>query len=501
MRILVNAGVESFMDSSWVSTVGDLCDQGHQIVLLNQKKEGLQLDLSIRGLTRIDVDIREGVDEPFPIETVKLANDFWLSVESSSFRFVALKMMNRVDFSGTFRMLDREVLLSMLVLRLVNEVQQVRPHLVIFDVTAHEFFTYTLRQISLFFGIQILSFVPSPISPSLYPKFEPEIRTGTAIPMVSEWTGGDSILGVAREKIEALQNNRRPTYIVAQRLKDAELSSRVMKLISTIKSARWLLRPRFGNEIVFTGHDPKPFFPWTVYSTYLNWSLATNLSRASRSLREDIEIAAEDYALFALHYEPERTSLPDGLPILFQGDAVIRARDLIPLGTPLIVKEHYSQASSALRGYLGRSKEFYPMIRSLPNTHLVGGEKDGTELLSGASIVFTLTGTIAIESVLKGVPVGFFGSPWWEGLPGTLKVGNHTTINDLQSINVPDPEDISSFLLDLVSEKMIPGISLQGYKFATRLFGELPAGIREAESRALLACVQCALDEALEKEA
>jgi hypothetical protein len=55
------------------------------------------------------------------------------------------------------------------------------------------------------------------------------------------------------------------------------------------------------------------------------------------------------------------------------------------------------------------------------NTRLVGGEVSGKGIMEDVDVVFTLTGTVAFEALERGKQVIHYGSPWWEGCPGTSK--------------------------------------------------------------------------------
>jgi hypothetical protein len=200
------------------------------------------------------------------------------------------------------------------------------------------------------------------------------------------------------------------------------------------------------------------------------------------------------YSVFALHYEPERTSLPEGLPIDFQADAVLKARGLIPEASLLVVKEHYSQQTSALRGFTGRSPLFYDLVESFPNTVFANTTDRLSELVVGAQCVFTLTGTIAIEAVLRGVPVAYFGNPWWSGLPGTVRFDKGVTFEDVVGQTIPSEGEVVSFLEDLTQNHMIPGSASESVETIEKRLGPLPKSFFEAEARSIIDCVVAVLE-------
>jgi hypothetical protein len=153
------------------------------------------------------------------------------------------------------------------------------------------------------------------------------------------------------------------------------------------------------------------------------------------------------------------------------------------------VKEHYSQQSSALRGFLGRSPLIYDLIEGLPGTSFIRYDEKLTSLVAEASYVFTLTGTIAIEAVLKGTPVVYFGTPWWEGLPGTFRMSESLSFSSVDAEEVPRPSVILDFLGDLVVNSAILGFASEPVDTIVKRFGTLPRDFLTASALQLAHCV------------
>lgn len=159
--------------------------------------------------------------------------------------------------------------------------------------------------------------------------------------------------------------------------------------------------------------------------------------------------------LFALHFEPESTAFPEGLPVWHQLDAVVESLRIMKKDSLLFVKEHPSQTLKVMQGYMGRSPFLFSLLENVERVELVSGETSGKELLDSVNIVFTLTGTIAFEALERGKEVIHFGSPWWEGCPGTTKA----VFGKLQSESLPredyiapEPSIIWHYLLEQIQE-------------------------------------------------
>jgi hypothetical protein len=401
--------------------------------------------------------------------------------------------LNRKDLTGTLRFLEREVMLAGTVSLVLKLLDEERPNLIAFPVTPHEFLNYVLWASATWRGIPVLFFQPSPIAPAMMPRTSLDAAFNPPEARVSSSSVKADVIKVARERLDILVNGLDPAYMQIQQSRDKKVNSLWHKALAFRASVRWLFSERFPESIDLSGHAHNHGIFTRALKVLLSRSLQGALSKRVNDVGLDV-VPSLPYCLFALHYEPERTSLPEGLPIDFQADALITARALIPEASTLVVKEHYSQQTSALRGFLGRSPLFYDLIQSFHNTMFARTSGRLSELVDDAQCVFTLTGTVAIEAVLRGVPVAYFGSPWWEGLPGTLRLGDEVTFDDIVSQVMPSRDDVFAFFDDLTLNRMIPGVASESIDTVEKRLGPLPDGFFDAEARAIADCIRYLLD-------
>jgi hypothetical protein len=137
---------------------------------------------------------------------------------------------------------------------------------------------------------------------------------------------------------------------------------------------------------------------------------------------------------------------------------------------------------------------FYDLVKSFPNTIFAGTRDRLSELVRDAQCVFTLTGTVAIEAVLRGVPVAYFGSPWWAGLPGTLRLTAGVSFDEVVAQVTPSQEDVFAFFDDLTLNRMIPGIASESVETIEQRLGPLPEGFFDAEAQSIAECIRFLLD-------
>lgn len=183
------------------------------------------------------------------------------------------------------------------------------------------------------------------------------------------------------------------------------------------------------------------------------------LDNASRLPASIVFEKNQKLALFGLHYQPERTSIPEGPLDSSLVESVLRARRSLPPEVHLIVKEHPSQVAHGRTGFLGRSHHFYEFLENIPGVTLAGPKLSLFELFGQISLTFTLTGTLGIQSVLRSIPVVYFGNPWWQGLPGSYRFESVLQISEVLSHNLPSKSEVTDFVKNRVLEQSIPGFS------------------------------------------
>lgn len=164
----------------------------------------------------------------------------------------------------------------------------------------------------------------------------------------------------------------------------------------------------------------------------------------------------ENKIVMFLHFQPERTSLPEGKNYSQQW-IIIRALSLaMPEGWVLLVKEHPSTFTGRY-DVRYRNPKIYHDISSLPNVSLVPIERDTFELIDNAKAIATITGTVGVQSLIRGVPVLVFGFASYRDAFGVLNIND---IDDIESainrIGLLDKnmvkKDIFTYLNKIISD-------------------------------------------------
>lgn len=415
--------------------------------------------------------------------------DYVRSEEFGQVRNLAQKLLNRSDLTGTLRYLDREVVVHSTVLSIVEVLIRRTPTLVVFPVTPHQFLPFLVEHVARFLGCQTLFFQPVPICHAVVPRVSIGRKLVIKGASVGDSALREDIVMTAKENLDALRAGNPPKYMKLQTARELQSEGVMARLKSLRVMAGWLRNKRFADSLDFSWSSRSQSMGANALSLILSHWIQKSLRERISQLEPFVSDRQAPYAIFALHYEPERTSIPEGLPIQFQAEAVLAARRLLPPHVRLLVKEHSSQYSSSLRGFAGRSPLFYDFLERIDGVIVLPPRASLTDMVPEATVVFTLTGTAAIESVFRGVPVGYFGHPWWEGMPGTIKISDLTSFDELISTAV-SASDAQSFLVDLVLHQAVPGIAGESLGIASRRIGSLSPGLVEAEGAAIVAGVE-----------
>lgn len=410
-------------------------------------------------------------------EAVRLFSGFLSSAEHHRIRHEALRMLDREDPAGTFRLVDRDVIFNLTCLSIFEAQLKFRVEIYVADVTPHEFVSFLWWQLSSWRKLGILFFQPCGIGPGVLPKLS--LRDGPNLAGLSpELRVSDEEAAIyANRFFDRLESQLSSKWVENQKNSDINARrartfwSRLRLLFS--KGQYGLSSSRLDFSMQSDRFRSKAWFLRNLLVLLGRRNLKYAMDKAaSRYFKNDVP-----YVVFALHYEPERTSRPEGGAFSDQLRALLEIRRIVPEAIQVLVKEHYSQNSGALRGYLGRSPKFYEVVESLPNTRLLSDGVDLLELAEHAQVVFTLTGTIGVESSYLGTRVVYFGEPWWDGIVGAERFENLQSWDQILKIPSYSREQVRASLVKLMTERMIPGLAGESLDKSAQRWGDLPENL------------------------
>lgn len=180
------------------------------------------------------------------------------------------------------------------------------------------------------------------------------------------------------------------------------------------------------------------------------------------------------FVYLPLHYEPEKTSNPDGGGFYNAYDMIMWLRSFVPKDVSIVIKEHYSQFTNKLYGYRGRSPLFYKAISTLDNVYFVSLSTPSNELISKSIFIATQTGTSALEAALMQKHSLVFGSPWFLGAPNVYKYNHFDCFERLCNKATAEKESVEKYLISFVNDYTIPAcINPSGESGFKNKYGEM----------------------------
>ena len=499
-RILLSTSRSLRQPGAWGQAVFRLRSEGHKIVATSGSElpdawtDGPQprvLPGNIRSL------MPEGV-----IPSKEAIRDYSAYRSSAGYaetHGMLLLMMSRVDSTGTFRSLEREVLARKLHLEIFTALAEAQPTMGLFDVTPHEALDFALLRVLEWKKIPSLMFQPSLVGPQVMARTSltgilPLVLDPAVVSQHSEAL--EEVHRIADASIQRLADGTGTPKMDNQKAKEASVGTLGSRLNALRFSLRRLRTPGRDVAFAFTGHTRIPARVRRALELLLERSLRRSLKYRIDELPSLIEAPSHRFVLFALHYEPERSSIPEGYPFDSQLDAIAAVRNLLPEDVTLYVKEHFSQQAAALRGFVGRSPDFYDLLESLPGVTVLGTKTNTRELMRSAECVMTFTGKVGIEAALEGSRVLYLGQPWWGQMPGAHNFHNLTSYQDLLAAPIPSPAEVQSWLAKQIRNSLLPGVSSVPPERHSKRIAQLPPGFEAVEAEGIVAAVHAVMAQA-----
>jgi len=362
----------------------------------------------------------------------------------------ALKIMDRQDDVGIYNRLEREALFYSLFLYYYSLVKTKKVDFLICSDAPHVIGNLMLYGVCDILDIPTYHLTYSSVLPlfylsrNFYGNYVKILKNSTA---QEKWFE-DTQLDPALDSIQILSGHfAAPSYMTAQKNYDKNNG-----LKQLYKHCKGLLRGIFRhskkkprqnvNQSLFLEKNHQQLFHQIFIELRRTQLKESYLSGMSKVSLED------NFVFFPLHYEPERTSLPDGGHYYQTYDALVALREFVPNDIPIYIKEHYSQFSTKLVGYRGRSPYFYKVIQSLPNVFLVDPFLSSEKFINRAFFTATQTGTASFEAACLGRKAVLFGYTNFSNCPNTYSFDELNSYEELLSEKIHSREDIKQFFRD-----------------------------------------------------
>jgi hypothetical protein len=493
MRLALLVGRDLGPNRSWGIVLNKLINQGHEVVAGAQALPAEQRDSS-SGYEIFPRDVVTDYYLTIPVhqEAPQQLSAYFRAASYPETHSILMGMLSRRDSTGTFRTVDREVVLRRLQLALLSQLLRSKPTHVVFEETPHEVADFALFRLAGWLRIPVLFFQPSLVGPQVLARSSLTEILDVECPLIGPRNlAADrrTVQNISQGAISKLRTGGGTAQLDRQRRVD-RVSARGGQRIRVLGYVADRLASTPANRLVnLTGHRSLAEYARRALEVVLEWSLRRSLQQAVATLPSKPSSPGRKHALFALHYEPERTNMPEGLPYLSQLDAVLAARAFLPSEVTLLVKEHYSQQSSSLRGYVGRSITAYEFLNSVPGIEVLGVAASSSDLIREAECVFTMTGKVGIEAAFAGTRAVYMGQPWWGEMPGSFAFTSLKNWNALVAKKIPTEREVERWFETQVSTRLLVGLGgTSPEKYSARV-ASLPAGYEQLEAEATLSAI------------
>jgi hypothetical protein len=339
---------------------------------------------------------------------------------------ICLKMMDRLGSSVDFGYAERIQHYYDLLSYWLGVVNKYRPDLVVFETTPHMVYDYILYCICDVVGVDVLVLEKTPIPNIIYgmrdfergfEELKSEIkkspRSGCGLDLWPETT--NYISGVRKDYHSA----RPPHLIDTQNYSSAKISKRIFIELKVLLGAVFFGAPRTYE--LYRGLRPSEFdkknrFKYLLQRyrcAFARLRIKYNYQKLCTSFDKN-----KPYVFFALQCQPEKSTSPLGDVYAHQYLAIKLLASVLPYGWCLYVKEHVSQFYFVKSAERSKSADFYRKISEIPNVKFVSLAYSSFDLIDSSRGVAVTTGTVGIESILRGKPVIMFGETWYSGIDG-----------------------------------------------------------------------------------
>lgn len=243
--------------------------------------------------------------------------------------------------------------------------------------------------------------------------------------MIDKPMAGAELLEVQQRLKTIRLEKTKPAYLQTEHAKGAPSFLRRLRAMHLFSGhGSWL-----GMRAQTSTTNPQ-VLPSEIFSPIAKYTRYRNGLKSRRYLLKNQtpfeKIKSKKYAVFFLHVQPEITV--EGMAFDYQ-DQVSTLRNILaslPADMDLVVKEH-----SPMLGF--RSLEIYNQLAHMPGIIIAGANEDSHDMITHASVVVTLTGTVALEAILYGIPAIVLGSIYFDGFDGIYKPENLSELRELLS--------------------------------------------------------------------
>lgn len=420
--------------------------------------------------------------------------NFFSSRDYLIYKDQIFKMMDRLDPLGGWNRIDRESFFNKIIIFWFNKIKKLNPDILIFCDTPHTYESYSLYVVAKYLKKPIYLINQWGIAPCVYGEIVYK-NNSKFLPRVKKWASDKIIKKNIKNYLNTLsfhfsRGDYSPYYIKTKYLENSFIGQLIYFYILRVRRykdgdlsiKRILYRtPIFifskFIEIIFNFFNIVfdilflKFFK-RDFNNPFNFSIITKkrINKAQRKALKssylksiniftsnDLKLNKNKYVFFAMHMEPEASTLPMGENFYDQYMAILALRKWLPKNIKLFIKEHPSQMLIEA-GPLGRSQYFYDSLNKISGIYFVSGNLNSIEVAKHSLFVASITGVICLEAAYLGKKGIYFGKAWYRGLPNTFKWSKELKFSKFLKSKIMNKKKIQTFLFDHYTKYAYPAM-------------------------------------------
>ena len=419
-------------------------------------------------------------DRAFKILSAMTGHEDFLRLKSQ-----VLSMLNRHDTTGAFRLVDREIFFYETFFGLGGLMIWHGVSHAFFEITPHVVLEFIAFWLAKKLGLRVLFLQPVPVAGISIPRQDIDERFPTDGVLDLNPAVQDKSTQVKLQLDSFVERLSAGNAFWVQRYVGPELKKLDRRRPQLLKKFRRFLElSDNSNSAGVPGISNLPAQVFGLLQSVLIWAHRSSFELTRKSNSNET-LPAEPFLLYAMTHEPERTWFPEALPWESQFECIAALASMNLGSRKVLVKEHETQYVPGRVGYGSRSAHFYRVVETLPNVKVLSSQMGAQSVLALSEGVVSATGTICVEAALMGKPAYYFGSPWWEGFPGTQKISQR----DVTDGRLPDCPRFERIEYEKWAEKLlqssVPSTANVPPEVFSSKYVPLPAGYADFEAKAL----------------
>jgi len=381
------------------------------------------------------------------ISKFQIDEDFILTDDYLRLKDKSIKMMDRIDEAQLFTRVDREAVFNLSLFWAMTRVTSLKPDFLLMVEAPHSYIHLIIYEYCRYKKIRSFNFIGNALAPFVFFK---DATNGNL------FSNSQRISELDKAIIEHLENrfndiSRNSSDYLAKHLSKALSEQTSFHRIAEdfkIDSRKFLKEFIFGSSSILNTHRINSFKRTRFWYNRKKQLVNSFENSIDHSISLD-----RKFVYFAMHYEPERSTLPDGGEYHDQLKALSCLRKFVPLDIPIYVKEHPATFIKNRRGHLGRSLLIYGIIESIENVKIVSSVFNTKELIDNSIFTATITGTAALEAALREKIGLIFGESWFDGIPNVMSYNIKLKYDQIEKTKIIPNGDIRSAIIEKFNKK------------------------------------------------